>query len=76
MQQILMPNLGQTVEEIYIQDWLVKVGDRVALGQPLCIVETDKAQLDVESVAEGTLVRIAEQAGATVEVGQLIAEIE
>jgi pyruvate/2-oxoglutarate dehydrogenase complex dihydrolipoamide acyltransferase (E2) component len=76
MEKILMPNLGQTVEEIYIQEWLVNVGDRIELGQPLCVVETDKAQLDVESVAEGTLLRIVEEAGATVEVGQLIAEIE
>ena len=76
MEKILMPNLGQTVEEIYIQEWLVNVGDRIELGQPLCVVETDKAQLDVESVAEGTLLRIMEEAGATVEVGQLIAEIE
>ena len=71
-----MPNLGQTVEEIYIQEWLVSVGDRIELGQPICVVETDKAQLDVESVAEGTLLRIVEEAGATVEIGQLIAEIE
>lgn len=76
MEKILMPSLGQTVEEIYIQEWLVKVGDRIELGQPLCIVETDKAQLEVESVAEGRLVQILEEAGATVEAGAPIAEIE
>lgn len=76
MEKILMPSLGQTVEEISIQEWLVKVGDRIELGQPLCIVETDKAQLEVESVAEGRLVQILEEAGAMVEVGAPIAEIE
>lgn len=76
MEKILMPSLGQTVEEITIQEWLVKVGDRIELGQPLCMVETDKAQLEVESVAEGRLVQILEEAGATVEVGVPIAEIE
>lgn len=76
MEKILMPSLGQTVDEIYIQEWLVNLGDRVELGQPLCVVETDKAQLEVESAVEGTIVKIFEEAGATVEAGAVIAEIE
>ena len=75
MEAIVMPALGQTSEEAYIQEWLVKEGDEVEMGQPLLSVETDKAQLEVECVADGVLLKIVCPADTTVNAGTVIAYI-
>lgn len=75
MEAIVMPALGQTSEEAYIQEWLVQEGDTVEMGQPLLSVETDKAQLDVECVADGVLLKIVCPADTTVNAGTVIAYI-
>jgi len=73
---IKMPDLATTTNEITLIRWLVEVGQLVRLGQPLLEVETDKASMEVESVAEGFLKRVQAQAGDQVAVGQVIAVIE
>ncbi len=70
---ITMPELGQTVSEGTIVEWLVKPGDAVELGQPIFVVETDKANVDVESVAEGVLLQIVVPGGETAETGTVLA---
>ncbi|UKA77598.1 biotin/lipoyl-containing protein [Arthrobacter sp. FW306-07-I] len=75
MEAIVMPALGQTSEEAYIQEWLVQEGDTVEMGQPLLSVETDKAQLEVECVADGVLLKIVCPADTTVNAGTVIAYI-
>jgi pyruvate/2-oxoglutarate dehydrogenase complex dihydrolipoamide acyltransferase (E2) component len=40
--EIIMPPLSQTTDEVRLLDWLVKKGDQVKRGDPLCEVETDK----------------------------------
>jgi pyruvate/2-oxoglutarate dehydrogenase complex dihydrolipoamide acyltransferase (E2) component len=72
---ILMPRLGETVDEATINEWLVEVGSVVELGQPILIIDTDKAQVEVESVAEGIVLDILAKAGETVPSGQVIAHI-
>ena len=56
--EIILPKLGQTVEEGRIVEWLKKEGDVVARGDVLYTVETDKAVLDVEATRKGVLRRI------------------
>lgn len=72
---IVMPKLGQTVDEGHIVSWLVKEGTEVELGEPLLMVETDKAQVEVECVAEGVLLKIVVPAGETVSSGTVIAYV-
>jgi pyruvate/2-oxoglutarate dehydrogenase complex dihydrolipoamide acyltransferase (E2) component len=72
---IVMPELGQTVSEGTIGSWLIEEGDDVELGELLLVVETDKAEVEVESVAEGVLLRIVVPAGQTVESGTVIAYV-
>lgn len=72
---ILMPSLGETSDELHVIEWLVAEGDEVKLGQPLLIVETDKAELEVESVAAGTVLKILVPAGADVSVSTVIAYV-
>jgi pyruvate dehydrogenase E2 component (dihydrolipoamide acetyltransferase) len=65
---VIMPKLGQTVEESTILKWHKKVGDKVSKGDVLFEIETDKAVLDVESFVEGTLLKITVNEGETVPV--------
>lgn len=52
---VVLPRQGQSVESCIITGWQKKVGDPVAEGEILCEVETDKALLEIESTASGTL---------------------
>jgi pyruvate dehydrogenase E2 component (dihydrolipoamide acetyltransferase) len=72
-QEVRMPALGQTSDELRILSWLKREGERVAMGEPLLEVETDKATLTVESAFTGALQKIERQAGETVAVGSVIA---
>jgi pyruvate/2-oxoglutarate dehydrogenase complex dihydrolipoamide acyltransferase (E2) component len=72
---IRMPKLGQTSDEAYIDGWLVAEGDTVEMGEELLTVTTDKAQVDVESVADGVVLKIVAREGQTVVAGDIIAYI-
>ncbi|MCU0522286.1 MAG: E3 binding domain-containing protein, partial [Anaerolineae bacterium] len=61
--EVLLPKLGQTVEESRIVEWLKAEGDPVERGEVLFTVETDKAVLDVEATRKGYLRRILAHAG-------------
>src|SRR3954466_6420176 len=74
--QIKMPDLATTAEEVTIIRWLVEVGSPVRLGEPLLEIETDKAAMDVEAVAAGTLKEVFAAAGDQVSVGQGIGIID
>jgi pyruvate dehydrogenase E2 component (dihydrolipoamide acetyltransferase) len=70
---ILMPQAGNTMEEGTILKWRVKVGDRIAVGQILCDLETDKATIEMESTDAGRLAKIVAAEGTVVPVKQAIA---
>ena len=75
LNKILMPSGGQTTDELVILQWEKKVGDFVRRGDILFEIETDKANLTVESFAEGTLLEIRYGEGAHVKVGETVAYI-
>ncbi|MEO1311540.1 MAG: pyruvate dehydrogenase complex dihydrolipoamide acetyltransferase [Pseudomonadota bacterium] len=60
---ILMPALSPTMEEGTLAKWLVKEGDKVAAGDVIAEIETDKATMEVEAVDEGKIGRILVDAG-------------
>ena len=62
--EILMPALSPTMEEGNLAKWLVKEGDKVAPGDVIAEIETDKATMEVEAVDEGTIARILIAAGS------------
>lgn len=74
-QAIIFPKLGQTMEEGAIVKWLKKEGDAVKKGDILFEIETDKANLEVESFFEGTLVKIYVREGVTVPVNTVVAYV-
>ena len=73
--KIGMPNLGHTMEEGKVAEWLRKVGDTVSKGDVIAVVESDKATFDVESPADGVLLAIHGDAGTVVLVGAIIGEV-
>ena len=73
--QIRMPKLSDTMEEGRLIAWRKSVGDAVKRGEILAEIETDKADMEFESFAEGTIAALAVEPGATVDVGTLIAVI-
>ncbi len=73
MAEVKLPRLGETVEEGTITQWFKRVGDVVALDEPLFEVSTDKVDSEVPSPLAGVLTEIVANEGATVEVGAVIA---
>jgi 2-oxoglutarate dehydrogenase E2 component (dihydrolipoamide succinyltransferase) len=71
-----MPQMGVSVSEGTITEWLKEVGDAVAYEEPICTISTDKIDTDLPSPAAGTLVEILVPVGETVEVGVPLARIE
>jgi pyruvate dehydrogenase E2 component (dihydrolipoamide acetyltransferase) len=68
-----MPKFGQMTEESAIVEWRKKEGDKIAKGDILFTVETDKSVMDVESFEEGTLLKIVVQPGVNVPVQSTVA---
>ena len=73
---IKMPALSPTMEEGTLTKWLVKVGDKVAAGDIMAEIETDKATMEFEAVDEGTIADISVPEGTEgVKVGTVIATL-
>lgn len=70
-----MPVLGMAQDTGKLISWLKAEGEAVVQGQPIMEVETDKATVEIEATASGTLAAISAQAGDEVPVGQVIAWI-
>ncbi|HEX7548479.1 MAG TPA: dihydrolipoamide acetyltransferase family protein [Candidatus Methylomirabilis sp.] len=71
--QVIMPKLSDAMEEGRILQWLKKEGDRVQGGDVLASIETDKAEIELESFGAGVLRKILVAEGETVPVGKVIA---
>ena len=69
---IFMPALSSTMTEGKIVEWLKKPGDRVTRGESVLVVESDKADMDVEAFQEGFLAAVLVEAGGTAPVGETI----
>lgn len=70
---VIMPRMGD-MEEGTLLRWLIEDGQAVSKGQPLLVIQTEKANLEIEAPASGTLT-ILVQAGETVPMGTVVARI-
>lgn len=70
---IVMPKLGLTMAEGLIAEWKVKAGEPVRAGQVLFVVETDKISNEIEAPADGMILALLAEEGATVAVGAAVA---
>ena len=75
-QEIVVPELGESVTEATVAQWFKAVGDTVSADEPLVELETDKVTLEVPAPADGQLTEIVVESGADVEVGALLGRIE
>ena len=75
MPTIIMPKMGDAMEEGTLLRWLKQVGDEINVGDPLAEIETDKVSLEIESQEAGVLSRLYVEEGATVPIGSAIAAI-
>ncbi|MXX18279.1 MAG: hypothetical protein F4Z48_02155, partial [Dehalococcoidia bacterium] len=76
MATVTMPQLGESVTEGTVLQWLKQPGDTVALDEPLCEIETEKVAAELPSPFEGTLGEILVPEGETVDVDAPLCTIE
>ena len=76
IEQIKMPQLGESVTEGTISKWLVSVGDKVNKYDPLAEIMTDKVNAEVPSSFAGTIKELIAEDGDTLAVGEIICTIE
>jgi len=72
---IPVPDIGTTVDHVRLVKWLKSEGDTVKRGEALCEVETDKATSDLESIAEGVILKLLVEEDTEVEQGAVIAYV-
>lgn len=73
--EIQVPEIGESVSEVVIAEWLKQDGDYVDVDEPICEIESDKASFEVPSDKAGLLHPKADE-GDTLEVGDVLAEID
>lgn len=71
-----MPQMGESIAEGTVSQWLKQVGDSVERDEPILEISTDKVDAEIPSPSDGTLVEISVQEGETVEVGTIVAFID
>ena len=73
---IKMPKLGDTVDSVLVLLWLVSVGDVLVPDTPLILVETDKAEIDVEASVSGVVRELLVAVGDEVATGVPIVNVQ
>jgi pyruvate/2-oxoglutarate dehydrogenase complex dihydrolipoamide acyltransferase (E2) component len=73
--EVQLPQLGESVTEGIITQWLVDVGDTVDVDQPIAEISTDKVDTEIPSPIAGTVKELRFNVDDTVEVGQVLAVI-
>jgi pyruvate dehydrogenase E2 component (dihydrolipoamide acetyltransferase) len=71
-EQVVLPALGESVTEGTVTRWLKKVGDTVAVDEPLVEVSTDKVDTEIPSPVAGVIEQILVQEDETVQVGGVL----
>jgi len=73
--KVIMPQMSLTMQTGFITEWMKSVGDQVNKGEAICVVEGDKATIDIEAPVDGYLLKIIAEAGEAFPVKQAIAII-
>jgi 2-oxoglutarate dehydrogenase E2 component (dihydrolipoamide succinyltransferase) len=74
--KIVVPELGESIVEATIAEWLKHEGDHVSAGEAVVVLETDKVDLDIGAEKAGVLARIERQQGEDVKIGDVLGVIE
>ena len=76
MPEVIMPKMGDAMEEGTLLKWLKSEGEEVSEGDPIAEIETDKVTMELEAEDEGTLAQLIADEGQDVPVGEAIAFIQ
>jgi 2-oxoglutarate dehydrogenase E2 component (dihydrolipoamide succinyltransferase) len=71
-----IPSVGESITEVEIGEWLKNKGDRVGKNEPVLVVESEKASVEIRAPESATLVDILKNTGDTAAVGEVIAHLE
>ncbi len=74
--ELKVPEVGESVTEVYLGDWLKSEGDFVEEGEPLIELESEKATFELPAPSAGKLTKILKQAGEQAGVGEVIGRFE
>jgi 2-oxoglutarate dehydrogenase E2 component (dihydrolipoamide succinyltransferase) len=74
--ELRVPEIGESITEVLVNQWLVAEGDQIEVDQPVAELESDKATVELPAPESGTLTRIVVQAGEMTEPGAVIAMVE
>jgi 2-oxoglutarate dehydrogenase E2 component (dihydrolipoamide succinyltransferase) len=74
--EVRVPEVGESITEVEIGDWLKAVGESVQQDEDLVVIETDKATVEVGAPQTGTLSRILKGSGESARVGEVIGHLE
>ncbi|MDD2485902.1 MAG: hypothetical protein PHD91_04335 [bacterium] len=73
--EVVVPELGDEIEDATVAFWFKKEGDSVELGEELVEIETDKAAIKIEAPISGILLEILAEEGASIRIGDCIGTI-
>ena len=73
---VRIPEVGESVVEVQIGEWLKAEGDAVQKDEPLAVIESEKTNFELPSPVGGSVARIYHRAGETVRVGTVVASLE
>src|SRR5262245_30892881 len=73
---IVVPQVGEGVAEVWLLEWLKQPGDSVRKGEALFRLDTDKAVVEVEAFADGVLTEILAPAGSAVQSQQVVGRLD
>jgi 2-oxoglutarate dehydrogenase E2 component (dihydrolipoamide succinyltransferase) len=73
--EVTVPQIGESITEVEIGEWLKQKGDRVAKDEPLVTIDSEKATLEVPSPAAGILSEILKSKGQVAKIGEVIGHI-
>ena len=76
MIELKVPTLGESVTEATVGTWFKKAGDKVAVDEMICELETDKVTIEVPSTINGVVSKIVVKEGETVELNAVLALLE
>jgi 2-oxoglutarate dehydrogenase E2 component (dihydrolipoamide succinyltransferase) len=74
--ELKVPSAGESITEVTIVEWLKDVGAYADLDETIAVIETDKANVEVNAPVAGTLQKILKEAGEPAEVGEIIGLME
>ncbi|WP_022926861.1 multifunctional oxoglutarate decarboxylase/oxoglutarate dehydrogenase thiamine pyrophosphate-binding subunit/dihydrolipoyllysine-residue succinyltransferase subunit [Patulibacter americanus] len=74
--QVILPQMGESVAEGTVLEWLKQPGEQVSEGEDLVVISTDKVDAEIPAPASGVLVAVHANEGETVQSGSVVGEID